>query len=142
MAPLTITRALRPQIAIFSSEDVDEIARSNGLDNLAHLLKPWESSVERGEPASTRARRYHSVSLKTSVSHAPVNLRTSGFVSHTVPVLPLLLQDHSELVRTELDALFLDNLTVSVDKRTHGWLQHMPTLELGDGGDHDLWREG
>jgi hypothetical protein len=48
VAPRIIYHAFRPQIAIYSSPDVDELAKSNGLQNLAQLLKPWESSVERG----------------------------------------------------------------------------------------------
>ena len=48
VAPSIVTHALRPQVAIYTSPDVDDLARSNGLANLAQLLKPWEGSVERG----------------------------------------------------------------------------------------------
>lgn len=49
VAPYIFYHAFRPQIAIYSSPDVDELAAANGLGNLAQLLKPWEASVERGE---------------------------------------------------------------------------------------------
>ena len=46
--PPVVVHALRPQIAVYASTDVDDLAQSNGLAHLAHLLKPWEGSVERG----------------------------------------------------------------------------------------------
>jgi hypothetical protein len=49
VAPYIVYHAFRPQIAVYSSPDVDELAAANGLCNLAHLLKPWEASVERGK---------------------------------------------------------------------------------------------
>lgn len=80
--------------------------------------------------------------MYSAVSLPEVNLRTSGFVQHTVPVLPLLLDDSRDLVHTDLDALFLDNLTTSVEKRVPQWLDGMQELDVGEGGDHDLWQEG
>lgn len=71
-----------------------------------------------------------------------VTLRTSTFVSHTLPSLPLLIDDSRDLVHTELDAAFLDSLTTSVERRTKGWLDHMDIIDVGEGGDHDLWKEG
>lgn len=49
VAPYIVYHTFRPQIAVYSSRDVDELAAANGLRNLAHLLKPWEASVERGK---------------------------------------------------------------------------------------------
>lgn len=48
VAPYVVYHAFRPQVAIYSSPDVDKLAAGNGLRNLAQLLKPWEASVERG----------------------------------------------------------------------------------------------
>ena len=48
VGPAVIVNALRAQIAVWNSPDVDDLAHANGLANLAQLLKPWEASVERG----------------------------------------------------------------------------------------------
>lgn len=48
VAPPIVSYAFRPQIALYSSPDVDDLAKANGLPNLAQLLKPWETSVEKG----------------------------------------------------------------------------------------------
>jgi hypothetical protein len=63
-------------------------------------------------------------------------------LSHTVPVLPLLIDDSRDLVHTDLDALFLDYLTTSVEKKIPQWLDGMEVLDVGEDGDEDLWKEG
>ena len=59
-----------------------------------------------------------------------------------MPILPLLIDDSRDLVHTELDALFLDDLGTSIEKRTSGWLDGMDVLNVGEGGDEDRWKEG
>jgi hypothetical protein len=44
-----IARSIAPLVAVISSPDVDSICAKNGLSDLAHLLRPWAASVERGE---------------------------------------------------------------------------------------------
>ena len=55
VAPESVRNAFRPQIAVFASQDVDDIARDNGLNSIVELLKPWEKSIERGAMAASHA---------------------------------------------------------------------------------------
>lgn len=71
-----------------------------------------------------------------------VTLRTATFVSHVVPYFPLLIDDSRDLVHTELDALFLDDLSESITKRVPGWLEKMELIDVNDSSDKDLWKEG
>lgn len=71
-----------------------------------------------------------------------VTLRTSTFVSHVVPVFPLLIDDCRDVVHTELDALFLDGLSESITKRVPEWLKSMDPIDVRDDSDEDLWKEG
>ena len=43
-----IHQALSPKVVIFSSEQVQQSCRVNGLKNLDELFKPWQNSVEKG----------------------------------------------------------------------------------------------
>ena len=70
-----------------------------------------------------------------------MNLRTSTFTSHVVPVLPLLIDDSRDLVHTELNAVFLDDLSTSIGKRTSDWLDGMDSLDVRQ-GDGKFWKEG
>lgn len=59
-----------------------------------------------------------------------------------MPVFPLLIDDVRDLVHTELDALFLDNLSGSITKRVPEWLAPMDSIDVHDDIDQDLWKEG
>jgi hypothetical protein len=74
IAPSIVVHALRPQIAVYASSDVDDLARANGLANLAQLLKPWETSVERGSAAD----RIHMQSTLSENSTLPSHLANLG----------------------------------------------------------------
>lgn len=80
--------------------------------------------------------------MNCCLSRNTVTLRTSTFVSHVVPVFPLLIDDARDLVHTELDALFLDGLSESITKRVPQWLESMDSIDVHDDSDEDLWKEG
>lgn len=79
---------------------------------------------------------------KSAYRSPTVTLRTSTFVSHVVPVFPLLIDDVRNIVHTELDALFLDGLSESITQRVPEWLESMDPIDVHDNSDEDLWKEG
>ena len=136
VAPASIAFALCPQVALYASPDVDALAQGNGLENLAQLLKPWQGSVERGEHLHIM----QILAVLTQSCWLAVTLRTSTFVSHQVPVLPLLIDDSRDLVRTELDAIFLDDLATSFERKVPEWLESRELLDVGRDGNEEHWR--
>lgn len=51
--------ALCPRIAVLSSGDVGEIARRNGAQHIAQVLRPFERCVENSTSPSSPSRRAH-----------------------------------------------------------------------------------
>ncbi|KAK0534038.1 hypothetical protein OC835_002828 [Tilletia horrida] len=117
MSEQTIYRALCPRVAVLSSPDVAVIAKDNGCDDFAQLLRPFESQIQN------------------------ITVRTSQLKPRQCPTFPLRIDQlsafedgtSSEVNRHPEEVL--DAVTAHISTHARRWDSEVPRIEVAERAD-------